>query len=343
MLARSKTARTLQKCPVGHPNSARVVPVYLKSVQDRRRLEGARLPTTRTNVATLQSTSLMDEAEKRDAWQEVAVPSTTSADIMADISHVWKRVWIPASPVNMLEKTKPNKVTLLGKDLVAWFDSAHQSWEVVEDRCPHRFAPLSEGRIVDGQLMCSYHGWRFGKGGECTDIPQLPPGPPKEAACKQRKACASAYPSTVSDGLLFVWMDNSPEGLLASLQTTPFKSDAPSKFDWIMAQNPNDYTFWLEQGLDPSHAPYLHHGMGGFEMKNATELLSRAVPEVTLEGGFTWRHQGYETRNRDLMAARQFIPPFAIETRYNKQATKASSTQAFTSLVVPVRPGVTRS
>jgi hypothetical protein len=34
------------------------------------------------------------------------------------------------------------------------------SWAVFGDRCPHRLAPLSEGRLEPstGQLMCSYHG-----------------------------------------------------------------------------------------------------------------------------------------------------------------------------------------
>lgn len=41
-----------------------------------------------------------------------------------------------------------------------------------------------------------------------------------------------------------------------------------------------------------------------------------------------------------MTATRQFIPPFAIETRYNKSATGSPSTQAFTSYVVPVQPGV---
>jgi hypothetical protein len=41
------------------------------------------------------------------------------------------------------------------------------SWVVFEDRCPHRLAPLSEGRLEPstGQLMCSYHGAR---GHQCT-------------------------------------------------------------------------------------------------------------------------------------------------------------------------------
>ena len=31
----------------------------------------------------------------------------------------------------------------------------------VEDRCPHRFAPLSLGRIEGDDLRCMYHGLRF--------------------------------------------------------------------------------------------------------------------------------------------------------------------------------------
>jgi phenylpropionate dioxygenase-like ring-hydroxylating dioxygenase large terminal subunit len=41
------------------------------------------------------------------------------------------------------------------------------------DRCPHRFAPLSAGRVVDGQLECGYHGWRFAPTGRVAAIPAL--------------------------------------------------------------------------------------------------------------------------------------------------------------------------
>jgi hypothetical protein len=39
-------------------------------------------------------------------------------------------------------------------------------WHCFEDRCPHRLAPLSEGRLepTTGNLMCSYHG-ESGEGG----------------------------------------------------------------------------------------------------------------------------------------------------------------------------------
>jgi pheophorbide a oxygenase len=60
---------------------------------------------------------------------------------------------------------------LLGTPLVIWKDPASGSWSVLEDRCPHRLAPLSEGRVEAGAgregLMCSYHGWSFDARGAC--------------------------------------------------------------------------------------------------------------------------------------------------------------------------------
>jgi vanillate O-demethylase monooxygenase subunit len=39
----------------------------------------------------------------------------------------------------------------------------------LQDRCPHRFAPLSMGQIVNGdRIQCPYHGLEFGPSGACT-------------------------------------------------------------------------------------------------------------------------------------------------------------------------------
>ncbi|KAJ0703203.1 putative pheophorbide a oxygenase [Helianthus annuus] len=94
--------------------------------------------------------------------------------------------------------------------------------KVLDDRCPHRLAPLSEGRIDQwGRLQCVYHGWCFGGSGDCKFIPQAPPDGPlvNDFTCDfisnnfiltkcvqvhtSQKACVSVYPSTVHNGI--VW------------------------------------------------------------------------------------------------------------------------------------------
>ncbi|KAJ6427945.1 hypothetical protein OIU84_023365 [Salix udensis] len=68
----------------------------------------------------------------------------------------------------------------MGLDIVVWWDKNESSWRVFKDACPHRLAPLSEGRIDQwGRLQCVYHGWCFNGSGNCNFIPQAPPdGPP---------------------------------------------------------------------------------------------------------------------------------------------------------------------
>jgi hypothetical protein len=44
------------------------------------------------------------------------------------------------------------QVDLLGKSLAIWADSKG-AWHCAEDRCPHRMARLSEGRVERGNIQ----------------------------------------------------------------------------------------------------------------------------------------------------------------------------------------------
>ena len=39
------------------------------------------------------------------------------------------------------------------------------------DRCPHRWAPLSEGHVDGDKIVCPYHGMEFNSAGLCTKTP----------------------------------------------------------------------------------------------------------------------------------------------------------------------------
>jgi vanillate O-demethylase monooxygenase subunit len=102
------------------------------------------------------------------------------------------RLWHPVAtdaevtdePLAVMLLGEPWVVVRLGGRVVAF-----------KDFCPHRLAPLSAGRVVDGTLQCSYHGYRFDPDGRCVDIPALGPGatiPPK-ARCDPAAAVAERH------------------------------------------------------------------------------------------------------------------------------------------------------
>src|SRR3546814_11425224 len=65
--------------------------------------------------------------------------------------------------------------------------------------CPHRFAPLSKGKIVSDQLQCPYHGLRFASNGQCVFNPHGDGVVPKAAVTR-------TYPVADNLGLVWGWM-----------------------------------------------------------------------------------------------------------------------------------------
>src|SRR3546814_5483616 len=54
---------------------------------------------------------------------------------------------------------------------LALYRTSDGTLHVLRDMCPHRFAPLSKGKIVSDQLQCPYHGLRFASNGQCVFNP----------------------------------------------------------------------------------------------------------------------------------------------------------------------------
>jgi phenylpropionate dioxygenase-like ring-hydroxylating dioxygenase large terminal subunit len=83
---------------------------------------------------------------------------------------VFRRFWYPVIPVQSL-LSGPKAFELLGEPIVLWLD-ANGAPAAVRDRCCHRTAKLSLGKVVDGNICCPYHGWQFNAAGACAQVPQ---------------------------------------------------------------------------------------------------------------------------------------------------------------------------
>jgi phenylpropionate dioxygenase-like ring-hydroxylating dioxygenase large terminal subunit len=65
---------------------------------------------------------------------------------------------------------KPLKIKRLNQTLTVWRDNEGEVC-CISDRCCHRGASLSCGKIIDGKLECPFHGFQFAGDGKVKLIP----------------------------------------------------------------------------------------------------------------------------------------------------------------------------
>jgi len=210
----------------------------------------------------------------------LSTSSTEAASVqqLSEESFSWTKQWYPVAVAKLIDPTRPNAIQLLGKDLVVWLDHLGE-WRCFEDRCPHRAAPLSEGKIwpedgAGGTLMCSYHGWKFTGDGKCVKIPQAASIEAEQRGCSSFRACATTYPTAEAQGLIWVWGESGSHAQEESA-SKPIPIDkrleAATKkeekifniFPLFQRDLPYDYQTLLENVADPAHVPFSHHKVQG--------------------------------------------------------------------------------
>jgi phenylpropionate dioxygenase-like ring-hydroxylating dioxygenase large terminal subunit len=192
-------------------------------------------------------------------------PQVESLSTGAPPHSPWRRAWYPVAYLQDLDPARPTPFTLLGDDLVLWWDRAAETWRAFADVCPHRLVPLSDGRLNGaGELECPYHGWTFRGDGHCTTIPQAN----AEAAANPRSRCR-AYATATGQGLLFVFAGDPDDSAAVPLPLVPQLEEppAPGERPWLVQDTfrdlPYDALTLLENVLDVSHVPFTHHGTVG--------------------------------------------------------------------------------
>jgi phenylpropionate dioxygenase-like ring-hydroxylating dioxygenase large terminal subunit len=213
---------------------------------------------------------------------------------MATLTFNFFQHWYPISPLEDLDPDCPTPIVLLGRRFVVWKPYFSNRYCVFLDQCPHRLAPLSEGRVDDktGHLMCSYHGWQFDAQGSCTHIPQA--DDPDLIAKNRGHYCATALPAKEANGLLWVWPD-ADSAAIAPAHSLPLSSqvDASRGFVWssMVRDLEYDWQTFIENVVDPSHVQFAHHGVQG-NRDRAKPLAIKIVEstqnciEAKIEGGF---------------------------------------------------------
>jgi phenylpropionate dioxygenase-like ring-hydroxylating dioxygenase large terminal subunit len=159
-----------------------------------------------------------------------------------------KDSWYVAAWAKDLTRTLLTR-TVVGEPVV-FYRKENGNPVALEDRCPHRHAPLHLGRLVGDNLQCGYHGLTFGCDGVCTFIPSQDEIP--------AKARVKSYPVVERNDWIWIWMG---ERALADPNRIPdFSRVGDPAFAASGTTNVVKANFELinDNLMDLSHVGYVH-------------------------------------------------------------------------------------
>jgi len=135
------------------------------------------------------------------------------------------------------------------------------------DRCCHRHAPLSLGRLEGDCVRCMYHGLKFDPSGRCVEVPGQSRIP--------STAAVRSYPVVERNRWVWLWPGEPNRADAAEIPDT-FSLASP---DWRMSPGymkyDANYRLILDNLLDFSHLAFVHPTtLGG------TEKLADTRPDV---------------------------------------------------------------
>ncbi|MFI6314491.1 Rieske 2Fe-2S domain-containing protein [Nocardia fusca] len=167
--------------------------------------------------------------------------------------------WYPILPSRMVKPGESKKVTRLSVDWVLFRDP-QGTVHMLEDRCPHRSAPLSVGQHLGDRLACKYHGVQVDGTGTVVSVPGMP-----GCALEGKRATVSLRVVEAADTIFaFVPLTQDSEPtpfVLPDRLTDEAVSWFPNFAEWA-----GPWRFYMDNVLDPMHGAFLHrdsHSMFG--------------------------------------------------------------------------------
>ena len=171
-----------------------------------------------------------------------------------------RNCWYVAAWDHEVRRLKLMRRILLGEPVVL-YRKGDGAPVALEDRCCHRHAPLSQGRLRGDRLECGYHGLQFDPSGACVHIPAQESIP--------SSARVRSYPVVEKYHWIWIWMG---DPALADAALIPdFGVMSHSGWSWRgeRLEVEGNYILVIENLMDLTHLPALH----------LTTLADTAIPQ----------------------------------------------------------------
>ena len=140
------------------------------------------------------------------------------------------------------------------------------------DICPHRFAALSDGQLIDGNLQCPYHGLEFDGTGRCVRNPHGNGARPASLNVR-------SFPVIERDALIWVWPGDPALADPAQISDFGCRVDPARRTIGGVGHVACCYKLLVDNLMDLGHAQYVHSANA------ASDAFDRQEREVIVRDG----------------------------------------------------------
>ena len=220
--------------------------------------------------------------------------------------------WYPVAVAAQLQD-EPMPVQLLDVDLVL-YRGPSGTVGVVVDLCPHRNIRLSTGSILEGELVCPFHGLRFGPTGRCR-LPALGRAEKLPASYSVR-----AFPGVERYGLIWTCLGR-PEA--HTIPRVPALEGVPAEgLDILGPQSwPVSAARQMENFLDVGHVPLVHASTIGGDVASALRPGTIEAIDDALILTVPYTEQWPGGAPRPCLFVYRTIIPFTIDFKIEDHTT----------------------
>jgi phenylpropionate dioxygenase-like ring-hydroxylating dioxygenase large terminal subunit len=150
---------------------------------------------------------------------------------------------------------KPIKRWLYEKPYVLFRNTQGQV-QVLLDKCIHRAAQLSLGKVCDGKIKCPYHGWTFDGSGLLIDVPS--DGNVEGSKSNEKGWRVNSLPVVVQDGCVWVWPgDPAKKTVNPEWRFQHFGNSSVAQY-FMITDFDNEVTHLVQNFMDVPHTVFVH-------------------------------------------------------------------------------------
>ncbi len=230
--------------------------------------------------------------------------------------------WYSVASSKAVKESKPNFFTLYNEPLILYRDRENIV-RCVKDICPHRGASFIGGQLINGQLVCPYHGARFSSQGSCTNLDRI--------TCQHiidsnydnyaKSIKLLQYPCIEKEGYIYIYYTGTPQTNIEDFEIkTSLNSLLPDSYGFpsleyqyeeVFVDFKADWARIIENHLDILHVFWMHGDTIPDKNVNRNTITS-FNQEIKRDNRQIESIYSYKNNEQDEFIRIKFVPPGRI-------------------------------